>query len=119
MTKRERPERQEHPGRILQKKFLEPLSLSPSALAREIRVPPGRIAQLVAGKRAMTADTALRLERYLDNYDAEEREFTFGGDIAEYFLATQTFYDLYVAENALKKDKDFLAIRPRAKKSVR
>ena len=53
-----------HPGEILAEEFMQPLGLSQNALARSIRVPPRRINQLVQGKRAVTADTDLRLPRY-------------------------------------------------------
>ena len=54
-----------HPGEMLLEEFMRPLGLSVSELARAIDIPPNRISQLVHGKRAMTADTALRLERFL------------------------------------------------------
>jgi addiction module HigA family antidote len=54
-----------HPGEILADELAE-LGMSPAELARELNVPSNRIYQLVAGKRAMTADTALRLEQWLD-----------------------------------------------------
>lgn len=53
-----------HPGTILGDELAE-LSMSPAELARELHVPSNRIYQLLAGKRAMTADTALRLEQWL------------------------------------------------------
>ena len=53
-----------HPGEILADELVE-LKKTPTELARELHVPTNRISQLVAGKRAMTADTALRLERRL------------------------------------------------------
>ena len=53
-----------HPGTILADELAE-LNTSPTQLARELHVPPNRISQLIAGKRAMTADTALRLEKWL------------------------------------------------------
>jgi addiction module HigA family antidote len=53
-----------HPGTILGDELGE-LNMSPAALARELHVPSNRIYQLVAGKRAMTADTALRLQQWL------------------------------------------------------
>ena len=53
-----------HPGEILAEEFMRPLGLSQNALAREIHVPPRRINELVQGKRALTADTDLRLARY-------------------------------------------------------
>lgn len=54
-----------HPGEMLLEEFMKPFSLSISELARRIEVPPNRISQLIHGKRAITADTALRLEHYL------------------------------------------------------
>lgn len=53
-----------HPGEILADELVE-LNKTPTELARELHVPANRISQLVVGKRAMTADTALRLERRL------------------------------------------------------
>jgi addiction module HigA family antidote len=50
---------------MLLEDFMKPLGLTISEIARRIGVPPNRISQLVQGKRAMTADTALRLEKYL------------------------------------------------------
>src|SRR6185295_13866510 len=52
-----------HPGEILGDE-LEEMGISSAELSRTLRVPPNRISQIVAGKRAMTADTALRLARY-------------------------------------------------------
>jgi addiction module HigA family antidote len=53
-----------HPGEILLAEFLSPLGLSQYRLAKDIRVPPRRINEIVLGKRGVTADTALRLSRY-------------------------------------------------------
>ncbi len=53
-----------HPGEILLEDFMKPLGLSQNALARAIRVPPRRINELVHGRRAVSADTDLRLCRY-------------------------------------------------------
>src|SRR5258706_12198407 len=53
-----------HPGEILMEEFLKPMSLSQTALANAIGVPPRRINEIVLGKRAITADTDLRLARY-------------------------------------------------------
>ena len=50
-----------HPGEILLTEFLEPLEMSQTQLAKEIGVPPRRINEIVLGKRAITADTAIRL----------------------------------------------------------
>jgi addiction module HigA family antidote len=53
-----------HPGEILLEEFLKPLGISQYRLAKEIGVPPQRIGEIVAGKRAITADTDLRLCRF-------------------------------------------------------
>ncbi len=53
-----------HPGEILMHEFLEPFNLSQNQLAQDIGVSPRRINEIVHGKRAITADTALRLARY-------------------------------------------------------
>ena len=53
-----------HPGEILLEEFLGPLGISQYRLAKDITVPPRRINEIVHGKRALTADTALRLARY-------------------------------------------------------
>ena len=53
-----------HPGEVLREEFLTPLNLSQNRVARDINVPPRRINEIVLGKRAVTADTALRLARY-------------------------------------------------------
>jgi len=53
-----------HPGEILLEEFLKPMGLSQNQLARDIGVSPRRINEIVLGKRALTADTALRLARY-------------------------------------------------------
>jgi addiction module HigA family antidote len=53
-----------HPGEVLLEEFLRPLGLSQNRLARALDVPPRRINEIALGKRAITADTALRLARY-------------------------------------------------------
>ena len=53
-----------HPGEILKTEFMEPLNLSQNKLAREIGVPPRRINEIIHGKRAITADTAMRLSKF-------------------------------------------------------
>ena len=53
-----------HPGEILMKEFLEPMGISQYRLAKDISVVPRKINEIVHGKRAITADTALRLARY-------------------------------------------------------
>ena len=54
-----------HPGEILLEEFMKSMGISINRLARDIRVSPGRISAIVNGKRAITADTALRLSKYL------------------------------------------------------
>ena len=71
------------PGEILREEFMEPLGLSQNGLARAIGVPPRRINEIVHGKRAITADTALRLAAYL-------------GPDPQFWLNLQTHYDLSV-----------------------
>ena len=53
-----------HPGEVLNEEFLKPLSISQNQIARDIKVPPRRINEIVLGKRRVTADTALRLGIY-------------------------------------------------------
>jgi addiction module HigA family antidote len=70
-----------HPGEILADEFLAPLGMSVNALATALRVPATRIGAIVQGKRAVTADTALRLARFF-------------GTTAEFWLNLQTSHDL-------------------------
>ena len=58
-----------HPGEVLLSEFLEPLGVSQYRLAHDISVPPRRINEIVHGKRAVSADTALRLARYFGTSD--------------------------------------------------
>lgn len=81
MTKKDKYLPPIHPGEILQTEFLEPLGLSQNRLAREIGVPPRRINEIVHGKRAITADTALRLSRFF-------------GTTAQLWLNLQSHYEL-------------------------
>src|ERR1039457_7334227 len=74
-----------HPGEILLEDFLKPLKISINKLARDIDVPPGRISNIVNGKRAITADTALRLGTYF-------------GVSPELWLNLQSDYELRLAK---------------------
>ena len=74
-----------HPGEVLFEEFLVPMGLSQNLIAREIGVPPRRINEIVRGKRAVTADTALRLERYFGT-----SEGFWMGLQADYELETNT-----------------------------
>jgi addiction module HigA family antidote len=73
------------PGEILLEEFLRPLGISQNELARAIDVPVSRVAGIVKGTRAITADTAPRLGLYL-------------GTSAEMWLAAQSQHDLRVAQ---------------------
>jgi addiction module HigA family antidote len=88
-----------HPGEILLEEFLKPMDLSQTALARAIDVPPRRINEIVLGKRAISADTDLRLARYFKMSDG-------------FFLGLQTDYELMQRRREIG-DK-LKAIRPRA-----
>ena len=77
-----------HPGEILLEDFLKPMKITQYRLAKSIGVPQRRIGEIIAGKRAITADTALRLARF------------FGTD-AQSWMNLQTHYDLVVAEASL------------------
>lgn len=54
------------PGEILYEEFMKPLGLNINTLSRDIDVPPGRISEIIRGKRAISADTALRLGKYFN-----------------------------------------------------
>ena len=54
------------PGEILYEEFMKPLGININELARDINVPPGRISEIIRGKRAISADTALRLGKYFN-----------------------------------------------------
>src|SRR6185295_16218173 len=73
--------RNPHPGEILMEEFLKPMALSQTALANAVGVPPRRINEIVLGKRAITADTDLRLARYF-------------GMSEGFFIGLQTDYEL-------------------------
>ena len=74
-----------HPGEILQDE-LEELGVTPTALARDIGVPPNRISQIIAGKRAVTGDTALRLGHWF-------------GVEPQFWMNLQAAYDLATADS--------------------
>ena len=82
-----------HPGEILLEEFLAPMDISQNALARGIVVPPRRINEIVLGKRAITADTALRLARYF-------------GTSEQFWMGLQSDYDLEEARKHLGRKID-------------
>ena len=77
-----------HPGQVLLKDYLEPMGMSRYALAKAVGVAQIRIGQIVAGRRAITPDTALRLARYF-------------GTSAEFWLGIQQTYDLDLARDRI------------------
>jgi addiction module HigA family antidote len=77
-----------HPGEILMQEFLRPLKITQYRLAKDISVPPRRVNEIIQGKRAISADTALRLSRYF-------------GTSERFWLNLQSRYDL-------EKEKDVL-----------
>jgi addiction module HigA family antidote len=86
------------PGELLLEEFMIPLGISQNKLARDIGVPPGRINQIIKGKRAISVDTALRLARYF-------------GMSAQSWLHLQAHYDLQVAEDEADRH-EYRSIRP-------
>ena len=76
------------PGEILKEEFLDPAGISLNRLARDLDVPAGRISEIVSGKRAVTADTALRLEKYF-------------GVPAQFWLNLQSRYELKLARREI------------------
>jgi addiction module HigA family antidote len=88
-----------HPGEILLEEFLKPMGLSQTKLANAIAVPPRRINEIVLGKRAITADTDLRLARYFKMSEG-------------FFVGLQTDYELM--ERKRQIGHQLKAIRPRA-----
>ena len=91
MMKREMPP--VHPGEVLLEDFLKPMNITQYRLAKSIGVPQRRIGEIVAGKRAITADTALRLARF------------FGTD-PQSWMNLQSHYDLVIAEQSLSDRLD-------------
>ena len=79
------------PGEILREDFLEPLGISINQLSRDLSVPPNRISEIVSGRRGITADTALRLQRYF-------------GVEAQFWLNLQTEYDLRIMKRKVWAD---------------
>ena len=80
-----------HPGEILLEEFLEPMKISQYRVAKSISVPPRRINEILHGKRRITADTALRLARFL-------------GTSERFWMNLQVRYDL-------ETEKDYLGDR--------
>lgn len=82
-----------HPGEVLLEEFLNPMGISQNKIARQIDVSPRRINEIVHGKRAITADTSLRLAKYF-------------GVTEQFWMGLQTDYDLEEARRDLGKKLD-------------
>jgi antitoxin HigA-1 len=84
-----------HPGEILREEFMKPLGLSMNKMAMDLRVPVTRIAEIVAERRSVTADSALRFARYFKNSPT-------------FWMNLQSRYDLEIAEDriATKVERD-------------
>lgn len=89
-----------HPGEVL-KDELDTLGVTPTELARQIAVPPNRISQIVAGKRAVSGDTALRLGHW------------FGTD-PQFWLNLQSAYDISIAAKKAGREIAKLPVRGNA-----
>src|SRR6185436_18078036 len=82
-----------HPGEVLLDEFIKPMNLSQNRLAIDIGVDGRRINEIVLGKRAITADTALRLSRFF-------------GNSPQFWMGLQTQYDLDITQDQLGKRLD-------------
>ncbi len=89
-----------HPGRTILEDVVEPLGLSVNSLAKRLHVPASRLNDIVRGRRRVTADTALRLARYL-------------GTSPQFWLNLQAAYDLKVAQTGQGRIIN-KQVRPRA-----
>jgi len=79
-----------HPGEVLLKEFLEPMGITAYRLSKETAIPQTRISQILKGKRRITADTAIRFERFF-------------GTTAKFWLNLQASFDV---EEALKENEE-------------
>src|SRR3712207_3898490 len=87
-----------HPGEVLLEVYMKPRGVTQYRLAQEIGVPQIRVSEIVRGKRAISADTALRLARY------------FGDEGADFWMDLQRRYDLAAEEGRLGEDLE--RVRP-------
>jgi addiction module HigA family antidote len=86
-----------HPGEILLTEFLEPMGISQYRLAKDLDVPQTRIADVVNGRRSITADTALRLAKYFGMSDS-------------FWVNLQAHYDLEVERDRLADDLEKVSV---------
>ena len=93
-----------HPGEILLEEFLKPLSISGYKLAKETKLSPTRISEIIRKKRSVTPDTALRFSKYF-------------GNSAEFWLGIQAEFDLREEKSHLSKILQTIKPRDLAKAS--
>ncbi len=84
-----------HAGAILREEFLEPLNITPHALAVAIKVPASRIADIVKERRGITVDTALRLAKYF-------------GTTSDFWINLQRNYEVSVVENEKSTEIEYI-----------
>jgi addiction module HigA family antidote len=89
----------QHPGKVLLKQYLEPHNISQNALARAIKVPPRRINEIVHEKRAITADTAVRLAVYFNVS-------------ATYWMHLQSEYEIDGVKDRIKTQLSMIHLSP-------
>jgi antitoxin HigA-1 len=89
-----------HPGEVLSHDYLNPLGMSVNALAKALHLSPSRVNDIVLERRGVTADTAVRLERYF-------------GASAQFWLNLQSAYDLRKVEQSKQTRKALSEIEPR------
>jgi addiction module HigA family antidote len=87
-----------HPGEMLKEDFLDPYEITPHRLAQDLHVPATRISEIVKGRRAITADTALRLAQYFQT-------------TKQFWMNLQDLYEIEEAERDLGPD-ELSSIRP-------
>ena len=85
-----------HPGEILKEEFLIPFKISAYKLAKETKIPPTRVSQILKGRRSITADTALRFSKFF-------------GTTPDFWLGLQIEYDL--REEIALKSKEISSIK--------
>lgn len=90
-----------HPGEILSEEFLKPMALSQTQLALATGMPQSRVQAIVAGRRGITADTAIRLAAFF-------------GNTPQFWLNCQTFYELDMADYTGEEQKIRAFVRPRS-----
>ena len=89
-----------HPGEILLTEFMQPLGLTAYRLAKELHISAPRVNDIVRGKRALTADTSLRLSRYF-------------GTSAQFWINLQSGHDLWLAAQNKSNQRSLNKVKPR------